>query len=133
MDAHTIYTTGGTHPQVTTAVASPVRSAKSSARTSLPATNTGSITAHSEPPASSCRICTAALALQHKRQGYPHLIVSGPTAAWLRDSTALQHHHVTTISTSTRLILPSGDSLGSTYPGGHGMRPHRPRETITGG
>lgn len=67
------------------------------------------------------------LALQHK---HPHLIASGPTAAWLRGLPLLREHppHVTTTSNHhPRPITLPAIHVGSLHFHSSTVRPHRPR------
>ena len=83
------------------------------------------ITAHSEPPV----IVDLArlLALQYR---HPHLIASGPTAAWLRDLPLLREHplHVTTTSDHhPRPVTLPEIHAGHLHVPAVTVRPHRPR------
>ena len=67
------------------------------------------------------------LALQHK---HPHLIASGPTAAWLRDLPLLREHplHVTTTSDHhPRPVTLPEIHAGHLHVPAVTIRPHRPR------
>ena len=83
------------------------------------------ITAHSEPAV--IVALARLLALQHK---HPHLIVSGPTAAWLRGLPLLRQHplHVTTVSDQHPRPIPLPEiHWGPLHIPAVTVRPHRPR------
>ena len=87
--------------------------------------NTAAITAHSDPGTMVALARLAAIQSKH-----PHLISSGPTAAWLFGLPLLETHplHVTTISSQhpSPINLPEIHA-GSLHFPAMAVRPHRPR------
>ena len=132
MDAHTIYTIAA-HAHSTTGAnnAERRRLARRAQLGELVRIASGyyldaaTITAHSEPPV--IVALARLLALQHK---HPHLIVSGPTAAWLRGLPLLHQHplHVTTVSDQHPRPIPLPEiHSGPLHIPAVTVRPHRPR------
>lgn len=132
MDAHTIYTIAA-HAHSTTGAnnAERRRLARRAQLGELVRIAPGyyldaeAITAHSEPPV--IVALARLLALQHK---HPHLIVSGPTAAWLRGLPLLRQHplHVTTVSDQHPRPIPLPEiHWGPLHIPAVTVRPHRPR------
>lgn len=132
MDAHTIYTIAA-HAHSTTGANNTERRrlARRAQLGELVRIAPGyyldaeAITAHSEPPV--IVALARLLALQHK---HPHLIVSGPTAAWLRGLPLLRQHplHVTTVSDQHPRPIPLPEiHWGPLHIPAVTVRPHRPR------
>lgn len=132
MDAHTIYTIAA-HAHSTTGANNTERRrlARRAQLRELVRIAPGyyldaeAITAHSEPPV--IVALARLLALQHK---HPHLIVSGPTAAWLRGLPLLHQHplHVTTVSDQHPRPIPLPEiHSGPLHIPAVTVRPHRPR------
>ncbi len=73
------------------------------------------ITAHSEPP-----VIVALARLLALQQCYPHLIVSGPTAAWPGARHGTSTHSTSPFVSTSKCPIPPGDPPTTPYPGGHG-------------
>lgn len=132
MDTHTIHTIA-THTHTTTGADSTRRHALAQRAKSGDLVriapgyylDTEAITTH--PEASFIVTLARLLALQHK---HPHLIASGPTAAWLRDLPLLREHplHVTTTSDHhPRPVTLPEIHAGHLHVPAVTVRPHRPR------
>ena len=132
MDTHTIHTIA-THTHTTTGADSTRRHALAQRAKSgdlvriAPGYYLGTEAITTHPEASFIVTLARLLALQHK---HPHLIASGPTAAWLRDLPLLREHplHVTTTSDHhPRPVTLPEIHAGHLHVPAVTVRPHRPR------